>query len=245
MSAPDTIATGPTVIPFGADAVTAAQVVETDGGHDYRLPCANVQPGKALRLNSGGLVFGSPPPLATMPAVADQLLFLRGHFQHHCGIWAKSARLFIERYFEFIEMEIAAHRAELEIRLERFGSLYIPEHWAFSALRPLPRAHLEAPENPGETPPESLVRCDIAFWPAKGAVAIELVGTTTRGATEEKWRARLETADIRVIEIRPEQLADSDSFRACLPDDFRKFWHQEALPAGPFRADAGPLVLPD
>jgi hypothetical protein len=244
VSGPDTIAAGPTVIPFGADTVAAAQVIKTDNGYDYRLPCADIQPGKALRLNSGGLVFGTPPPLAAMPAVADQLLFLRGHFQHHCGLWSKPARLFIERYFEIIEMEISAHRAELQTSLERFGTLYEVEHWAFSALRPLPRAHLAAGENPGDAPPESLVCCDIAFWSAKGAVAIDLVGTATRGGAEKKWRARLDAACIRVIEIHPAQLADSDSLRACLPDDFHEFWRDEVLPTGPFRADAGPLVLP-
>jgi len=234
----------PTVIPFGADTVTEAQVLYSRDGYTYRLPSMALHPGEALRLNSGGLVFGTPPPLANLPLVADQLGFLRGHFQHHCGIWAKNARLFIARYFDFIAAEITSHRAELETGLERFGSLYIPEHWAFSALRPLPHAHLIAPETPGEAPPGCLLRCDIAFWSAKGAIAIDLVDASTRGAAHARWRARLDAADIHVIEIRREHLADSDSFRVCLPDDFHAFWRGEALPTGPFRADAGPLVLP-
>lgn len=236
------------IIPFGADTVTAAQVLDTDDGNGdryaYHLPGMTVHPGQALRLNSGGLVFGAPPPLAALPEVADQLQFLRGHFQHHCGIWSKPARLFVARYFDFIAAEIAQHRADLETELKRFGSLYIPEHWAFSALRPLPRAHLIAPENPGEPPPECLVRCDIAFWSAKGAVAIDLVGASTRGAAHARWRARLGAAGTRVIEIQREHLADSESLRACLPDDFHAFWRGEAVPTGPFRADAGPLELP-
>jgi len=236
--------TRPTVIPFGADRVSAAQVLETGDGYTYHLPRITVQPGKALRLNSGGLVFGTPPPLAAIPEVADQLQFLRGHFQHHCGIWAKPARLFIERYFEFIAAEIAVHRAELETGWKRFGSLYIPEHWAFSALRPLPRAHLIAPETPEDPPPDCLLRCDIAFWSSEGAIAIDLVGAGTRGAAHARWRTRLEATGIRVIEIHREHLADSDSLRACLPGDFLEFWRGEAVPTGPFRADTGPLVLP-
>jgi hypothetical protein len=232
------------VIPFGADTVTAAQVLNAGDGYTYRLPAIAVHPGKALRLNSGDLVFGTPPPLATLPLVADQLQFLGGHFQHHCGIWAKPARLFIARYFDFIEAEIATHNDELKTALKRFGSLYMPEHWAFSALRPLPRAHLIAPENPGDLPPDCLARCDIAFWSAQGAIAVDLVGASTRGPAHTRWRARLEAAGTRVIEIHREHLADSDSLRARLPDDFHAFWRGEAVPTGPFRADAGPLELP-
>jgi len=237
----------PTVIPFNADGVTVAQVRRTDGIVSYRLPCATVTPGKALRLNSGGLEFGEPPPLRDMPAIDDQLAFLGRHFQHECGIWAKYSRLFIERYFDFIAREVSAHRAELTDRLARYGTLYDVDHWSFSALRPLPRAHLAAPEGPEDSPPESLVPASIAFWTADGAVAVDLIGGATRGQREAVRRARLDAAGIRVIEMPHEILTrgDIDAFAARMPDDFHTFWRGEALPSGPFRADAGPLALPD
>ena len=247
-----------TTIPFNADAVTPSQVsfAEADGTPAYRLPTVTVARGAALRLNSGQLAFGDPPPLGAMPEVADQLAFLCRHFQHQCGTLAKYPRLFVGRYFDFVAAEVAAHREELASALARFGSLYRPEHWAFSALRPLPRAHLHAPEAPGTDteapgtagahPPGSLVRAEIAFWTAAGAVAVDLVGRTTRGEKEARWRARLEAAGIRVVEIPHDLIdaGDADAFAARLPGDFREFWRGQALPAGPFRNDAALADLP-
>ena len=163
------------VIPFGADTVTAAQVLNAGDGYTYRLPAIAVHPGKALRLNSGDLVFGTPPPLATLPLVADQLQFLGGHFQHHCGIWAKPARLFIARYFDFIEAEIATHNDELKTALKRFGSLYMPEHWAFSALRPLPRAL-----------PRIRIRC---FWSGKDTCAGRAISPSNQSKQASRLRS--------------------------------------------------------
>jgi hypothetical protein len=158
-----------TVIPFAADAVTAAQILPAArspaaGPVAYRLPSVTVAAGTALRLNSAKIEFGEPPPLQTLVSVADQLAFLRGHFQHECGIWAKHTRLFMARYIDWVDAEIAANRTELAEKLARFGTLYAPEQWSFSALRPLARAHLAAPETPGATLPDTLVRADIAFW---------------------------------------------------------------------------------
>lgn len=246
MTGPGTTDLAPTVIPFGADAVTAAQIDRTGTGLSYRLPSVSVRPGQPLRLNSGGLVFGSPPPLEALPTATDQLAFLRGHFQHHCGIWAKHARLFIARYFSFIEREIDAHRRELDDRLKRFGGLYIADHWAFSALRPLPRAHLAAPEAGNATPPDSLIRADVAFWTAEGAVAIDLIGSTTRTSADTRRRDRLEAAGIRAVPVPQDVLAGADdaALGACLPEDFHEFWRDDALPAGPFRATSEMLTLP-
>lgn len=239
----------PILIPYAADAVTAGQVSFGDDGTPaaYRLPAVAVEPGRALRLNSGGLELGEPPPLAAMPEVADQLAFLSGHFRHQCGVWTKYARRFVERYMDFVAWEVAAHRDELARQLDRFGDLYRVEHWAFSALRPLPRAHLPAPEMPEDAPPDSLVKVDVAFWTGSGAVAVELVGRTTRGAAEAHRRARLEAAGTRVVGMQHDLLDDDDmaAFAALLPADFRTFWRGEALPSGPFGTDTVPDALPD
>lgn len=237
----------PMNIPFGADAVTESQVTLVNGQPSYRLPSVTIEPARAMRLNSGGLVFGDPPPLTTMPTVADQLDFLSAHFQHHCGLWAKYARLFVERYFAFIQDEIASHEAELKDRLERFGSLYEIDHWAFSALRPLPRAHLTVAGSRTGLPSQNLLRTDFAFWTGTVFIAIDLVGGATRGQAEAQWRDRLERAGVQVLEIPHEVLSgtDREAFATFLPQGLQAFWRDEALPTGPFRSDAGPLVLPD
>lgn len=243
----------PIIVPYNADSVAPAQVV-TVSGHDgariaYRLPMAELHAGQPLRLNSGGIEFGDPPPLRDMPDVPSQLAFLNRHFQHQCGVWSKYARRFVDRYFAFVEDEIARHREELAARLAPFGSLYEIGHWAFSALRPLPRAHLPAGgalSGSGEAAPE-LVRVEIAFWTAAGAVAIDLVGRGTRGAAEARWRDCLEAAGIRIVQISHDAIDsdDADAFADRLPDDFKRYWRDEILPAGPFRTDPAPMAEPE
>lgn len=238
----------PILIPYNADAVTEAQTLVTGGPNgaevSYRLPVAAVVRGRALRLNSGGIEFGDPPPLRDMPDVPAQLRFLSRHHQHQCGVWAKYARRFVERYFAFVEAEIAANLDELGARLAPFGTLYEIGHWSFSALRPLPRAHL--PVGGADMPP-ALVAVEIAFWTAAGAVAIDLVGRGTRVAADNRRRERLEAAGVRVVEVSYGALDDghADTLAALLPADFSCFWRDDILPMGPFRTasalDAEPV----
>ena len=240
----------PTVIPFNTDAVEPRQVLFAGDATEpaaYRLPTVAVESGRPLRLNSGQIEFGDPPPLRDMPDAAGQLAFLCEFFRHQCGVWNKHARLFLDLYFEFIGREIADHAPALEDRLARFGRLYSIDHWAFSAPRPLPRAHLDAQESPDDSLPDRLVRTEIAFWTAAGPVALDLIGANTRGTKEARWRARLDAASVRVIEM-PHSVLDANdaaAFAERLPDDFRAFWKGDALPSGPFKSAAAPGPLPD
>lgn len=230
----------PILIPYNSEVVTEGQTLPgaAGAGLSYRLPTVAVSPGTALRLNSGGIEFGDPPPLRDMPDVASQLAFLNRHFQHQCGVYAKYARRFVDRYFAFVAAEIAENRDELAARLSPFGALYEPEHWAFSALRPLPRAHLPTGEGPaGPDGPPDLTRVEIAFWTADGAVAIELTGRGSQLPSDARRRARLEAAGIGIVEASHDALDSDDpaGLRALLPAPFALFWEDEALPMGPFR----------
>lgn len=240
----------PTTTPFNIDAVSARQI-EQDPAPDgetvrYRVPSVTLEKGRPLRLNSGQLDFATPPPLSEMPRVADQMDFLRRHFQGQCGLWAKPAQRFVGSYFDLIQREIDAHRAELADRLAPFGTLYEPDQWAFSALRPLPRAHLDAAETRAAKPPDSLVRTDIAFWAADGALAVEFTGYASPSAADIRRRSRLADAGIEVIDIPRDALESAvpDDLAACLPAAFFGFWRTETLPAGPFRASETPAELP-
>ena len=230
------------LIPYNSDDVTDAQTLAGAGPGDavvsYRLPTVSVIAGAALRLNSGGIEFGDPPPLRDMPDVAAQLAFLNRHFHHQCGVWAKYARRFVDRYFAFVATEISENREALADRLRPFGTLYEPEHWAFSALRPLPRAHLPTGEGrAGPNGPPALTRVEIAFWTAGGPVAIELVGRGSRLPSDARRRACLEAGGVEIVEVSHDTLDSDrpDAFGALLPASFRRFWEDEALPMGPFR----------
>ncbi len=237
------------LIPYNADAVSDSQVNDMPAaarGFSYRLPTVAVTAGSALRLNSGQLEFGDPPPVADMPRTEDQLAFLRGHFTRQCDIWNKHARMFVERYFEFVERQVASATPEIFELLSPFGALYQPDQSAFAALRPLPRAHFNAPDAEHPVPPGALLRAEIGFWAASGGVAIELVGSNTRRPADDARRARFEAAEIRVVEM-PHALLESGTsaaFDRALPDEFHHFWRDTVLPSGPFKAVAALGRLP-
>jgi hypothetical protein len=236
----------PIVIPFGTDAVAPEQLslTETADGIavDCRLPHVIIERAAArpLRLNSGGLEFGEPPPLPQMPEVADQLAYLLTHFQLYCTVWDKHPRRFLDSYFAFIHRQVLECRPELTQTLAPFGDLYRFEQWAFSALRPLPRAHLGTAEDTA-----AMIRVDIAFWTGAEIVAIDLLGSETRGNSHARRREDLARIGVRLIEIHHEILAEarSSDFAALLPTIFHRFWETEPLPSGPFTA--GPLPDPD
>ncbi len=237
------------IIPYNADAVSDSQIVRDPGAPEaisYRLPAVAVMPGLALRLNSGQLEFGDPPPIADMPETGDQLAFLRGHFARQCGVWNKHARLFVDRYFDFVERQIAGAIPEISELLAPFGELYRPDQYAFGALRPLPRAHFEAPDAAHRSLPGSLVRAEIGFWAASGGYAVELVGSNTRRVADDVRRARFEAAGIRIVEMPHGLLETGDAvaFDRALPDDFHAFWRGSALPSGPFKVAAALGRLP-
>ncbi len=241
----------PIIIPFGADKVMADQIFlsETADGMEIHCRIPHVVIDRAdrlpLRLNSGGLEFGEAPPLAQMPEVPDQLAYLLTHFQRHCTVWDKYPRAFLDRYFAFIHGQMMENRPELTKSLAKFKDLYRFDQWAFSALRPLPRAHLWAPENAEirEFDAGQMLRVNFAFWTGAEIVAIDLIGTETRGEAHATRRNRLTRNGVKIIEMRHEYLGEtrSSDFAASLPPEFHGFWKTQPLPAGPFRT----IPLPD
>lgn len=239
------------IIPFGTDDIAPDQLSVRESGNGPHVEClvphVTIDPteGLALRLNSGGLEFGEPPPLPLMPEIADQLAYLLTHFQRYCTVWDKYPRLFLENYFKFIRDQVADNQAELTQSLVPFGDLYEFEQWAFSALRPLPRAHLWAPENDktAEFDSTGWIRVDFAFWSGAEIIAIDLTGTETRGRSHAGRSDRLARHGVKVIEIPNVVLteAEPEIFAASLPAEFHGFWDPGPLPSGPFRT----APLPD
>ncbi len=95
-----------------------------------------------LRINNAGLDLPAPgigePEMSVAERVAAYLTRL-------AGAWNAPAVRFIERYFAFLDRQIATHRAELEAKLAPFDGLFAPEDFIHSAPLPLPRACLFAP----------------------------------------------------------------------------------------------------
>ena len=194
-----------------------------------------------LRLNDGPSDFAELPPAAGTGTVAERLAILRDHLTEFCDQWAKRPRQFVGLYFRFIDGVIAADGAAIDAHVAKFAGLFTAEDYAFSALRPLPRAHLPVA---GDT----RVRVDFAFWTGERLVAVDIAGDEARGSAWEERARQLEAAGIQRIEIPSAAVAkdDPDVLRAALPPEFAAFWRSEPLPSSPFKAmSLGDIVIGD
>lgn len=192
-----------------------------------------------LRLNDGPYEFAELPAMAGSGTVAERLAILQGHIAGFCDPFAKRPRQFVALYFKFIDGVIAADRAEIENHLRRFGGLFGVEDYAFSALRPLPRAHVPAGD-------DRRIRVDFAFWTGERIVAVDITGDDARGAAWDARRQSVDAAGIQRIEISAAEVAkdDQSAVRRHLPPEFAAFWRSEKMPSSPFKAMALGDIVP-
>ena len=211
-----------------------------EDGFTIRIPYVTVvaAPDGALRLD-GRLGESRAAPEPESPD-ADQLANLCRALGRHCDPWRRGPRRFLECYFDFVARHVESHRAALIDRLERFSDLFQYRDWVYSALMPLPQAHLHAPESGAPFGPETLVRVDFAFWTGTAAIAIEIPGKDTRSLATDRRHDRLRRAGAVMVELADEVLeaANAAEFEAALPEDLRLFWRDRALPSGPLKPAA-------
>ena len=195
-----------------------------------RVPHVVIDParGEPLRLYDGPYDFIEAPPLQDLADPAAQLAYLRAYSERHCSLWGKFQKLFVARYFAFVSSEIEGNRPALEERAAAFDGLYSWRDWLFSALRPLPQAHLCLADGGGQP-----VRVDFAFWTGEAVLAVDLAGSETPGAARQARRERLDAAGIQAVEIANAALA-ADDLADHLPPALLGFWERDPVPSGPF-----------
>lgn len=225
------------VIPYGTARPPGSWMTPSAGGNGFtiRAPYATAVAGRDRALRLHGIPGGSREA-----AGDDGLASLRAALARHCDPWRRGPLRFLDRYFGFVARHAEAHRAALTAGLERFGGLYGYRDWVYSALAPLPRAHLHAPEGDAPFGPESLIRVDFAFWTGTSAIAIEIPGIATRSPAVERRHERLRRVGTLIVELADDVLdpARAAEFDAALPEDLRLFWRGQALPAGPLKPAA-------
>ncbi len=223
----------PILIPYGVERWSADYLgpAGVDGVPACRVPHVVIDPARRapLRLHDGPYDFIEAPPLQDLADPAAQLDYLQAYADRHCGLWAKFQKLFVTRYFAFVSAEVEASRRELEARAAEFDGLYHYRDWLFSALRPLPQAHLCLDDEDGRPP----VRVDCAFWTGAALLAVDLIGSETAGPAQQERAARLEAAGAERFAL-PQAALRSDEFAAHLPDALRRFWQDDPVPSGPF-----------
>ncbi len=223
----------PVVIPFGCAGVTEPA---TAAAHHVVIDRAAR---RTLRLYDGDWRFDDPPDPVRLADSVAALGFLRDQLQRLCDPWTPHQARFIAQYVGFIAATIAAEAPVLEARLARFGGLYRVADFGYSALRPLPRAHL--PDATG------WIAVDAAFWTGAALVAVDIADTRRTRRRRSADHARLAAAGVEVIELAPEQLSgDPLALAAHLPAALARFCDGEALPSSPFKTTAlGDIVDAD
>lgn len=181
-----------------------------------------------LRFSSFPYVFAEPPEYGSLTEREARLDFLREHFKSYWGLWDKPALAFLDAYFRHIAATIeTCHDAIVELAVPH-GGLFEPADWSFSALAPIPIAHLRAGAD--------WIYVDFAFWTGERLVALDIVGSDERA--RRPGRERLRTAGHDVSEFPGAALRRADSaaaLRELLPTELSEFWRGVALPASPFR----------
>ena len=147
--------------------------------------------------------------------------------------------MFVESYFDFIRHSLDREQVNLTEDLAPYNGLYNYKDWSFSALRPLPRAHLE-------TETKTFIAMDFIFWTGKTLIAIDIIDfqTPTRARLTE-----LETLiknDVVVISVESTKLTrDRDTYlKLILPKPFHQFWDDEVLPQSPFKPKISKILSP-
>ena len=182
--------------------------------------------GRPLRLNDAGWDIAEPSDAARLADRAAALDFLRDQLKRLCDPWAAHQGGFLDAYFRFVADTVARDAPALAARLAPFGDLYRVEDFWFSALRPLPRAHIPDAEG--------WVSVDFAFWTGTMLVAIDIADGRRTARRRAADHARLAAAGARVIALAPAAL--TGDLTAHLPETLVRFCDGETLPSSPFKA---------
>jgi len=136
--------------------------------------------------------------------------------------------MFLDAYFASIAAAIAGHADEIASLAARAGGIFAPGDWSFSALRPLPQAHLGP------------VRVDVAFWTGARIIAIELLGSASPRRQRKDELAQLEAQGVVLVPVQAADLSREGErllVRLLPPEFFLRFWDGVVFPASPFGAE--------
>ena len=198
----------------------------------------------ALRLNSHGWIDLSPQMAGDIAGPTEMLRFCRYMLERRAPLFARSIRLFLANYLDFIEAEIERQRPALEAQMVRGGlppadDLPTYRDWLFSALLPMPNAHVACTDPDKELGREDFAHVDILFWTGREILAVVLQGLSMPTPSQARRLARVEATqpNFKVIRI-PASPEAGPSIPEPLLQELTGFWDGLALPFGLFRAPA-------
>jgi hypothetical protein len=237
-----TVVSDVTLVPYGVDSWSVEELgIErlSDGAIrlDASFPCAAINKNnkKPLRLNSEA--FRVAPNFNARQGVTP-LAVISDHLKGLCRTWDRLSLRFLDGYFEHIANMLGVHRDAITTKLAPFAGLYAVEDWAFSAPKPLPRAHLYAPRNNGAAgDTEDFVQVDFAFWLGERMVAVLSEPGNLTPAWAGERLARLEQADVATVRFTAEDLVKEPTalFNRIIGDYGALIESAGIVPVSPFR----------
>jgi hypothetical protein len=226
-------ASDPLIIRFGVDqwsreAMAAARDSLGKPSVVSPFPCAVIDTKRRepLRLNNSSYALAFKPP---EEADRDPVANLRDCIKLECDPWNRTALDFLDGYFAALERHAVAEEAAIAAEAIGYGRLFDRRDWIFSALRPLPRAHLPIGDK--------YFRTTFAFWTGVAFIAVDLdAGDVMPNARRER-ESLFREAEFVLVTATPRSEAGWRDFLEKLgpPDGL---WQGEALPLGPFRSTA-------
>lgn len=191
-----------------------------------------VEPGRtpALRLNSDTGRRVPPERLTELAGTEAKLAATKEEAARGLDLFARHPRRFLDLYFAFIAERIESERDSLEKRLAWSGGLFGHRDWAFSALRPLPRAALAEIAGDKARPLQPVA--DFAFWTGEEALLVAIRATGAAPAAGDAAGMPVRTISLTPGDLAaPERLFTAERFGGA----FAAFWEGEDGPAGPYR----------
>jgi hypothetical protein len=200
------------LVPYGVDTWSIQTVkARRFGDGSIQLgapfPCAvvNKAAGKPLRLNSEAL---NAAPNFNVLRGTTPLNLIKERLKGFCRPWDRLSLQFLDGYFAHIINMLDVHQDAIATKLAPFVGLYAAEDWAFSAPKPLPRAHLHEPRD--EVNPrwdvDDFVQADFAFWLGDRMVAVLSQPRVLMPTRAAERLARLEQAGVGVVHFNAENL---------------------------------------
>jgi len=197
-----------------------------------------------LRLNSQGWANLSPQMAGDLAGPEEMLRFCRYTLERRTPLFVRPIRLFLANYLDFVEAEVERQRPALEAQMESSGlpaASDFPTYrdWLFSALLPMPNAHVAFVSKGDTIGAVEFAHVDILFWTGRETLAVVLQGLTMPTPSQIRRLAAVEAAqpNFRVIHI-PASLAGERSIPEPLLEKLRGCWQGLALPFGLFRVPA-------
>lgn len=166
----------------------------------------------ALRLQDAAEVLGFSLASARPCAAPEQLAMVRDALEPLLDPWSQTARLFLCRYFDWVQRTVETHKRAVGERLAMHGNVLWTGDVIYSALFPLPRPRFGKRGS-----------AQFAFWTGRQILGVYI--------GEPDIAPHLEP--VVPVFIPRAALADGSAFAAALPIELSDFWSAPVLPRGP------------